>query len=423
MAITLNKSLSQKQNIKLTPSLKKSIDLLQLSRFELIKKIENEIIENPFLKKNEDNFDLAEFNHNDFDFDIESKLTLRETLIKQLDEFHLNRKDLEISKLIIGCIDESGELMESLDDMEEISKYFFSKNEINSVLKNVIQKLSPSGIGYRSHKECIKIQILNNNKISEKYKSLIISILSNEKLDEIEQIKKSVLENGFSEKDFKHAIDDIKACDLSPGLNFTKTEFIEADLKISIKKDNLNVSFNKDSFPIIELDEELVDNVKKELKFKKNEQLLQKINDAKWLLSSVKKRNDTVKKVGEYICSKQIAFFENNPLKMNTLSNKEIANEIGVHPSTVSRILRYKYIDTPKGIMTLKSLLISSVSRTRDISASQLMKLIEDIINSEKKPKSDKKITIELNKRGFSLARRTISKYRKKNNIPSSRYR
>ena len=242
-------------------------------------------------------------------------------------------------------------------------------------------------------------------------------------MDEIEQIKKSVLENGFSEKDFKYAIDEIKACDLSPGLNFTKTEFIEADLKINIKKDDLNVCFNNESFPIIELDEELVDNVKKELKFKKNDQLIQKINDAKWLLSSVKKRNDTVKKVGEYICSKQIAFFENNPLKMNTLSNKEIANEIGVHPSTVSRILRYKYIDTPKGIMTLKSLLISSVSRTRDISASQLMKLIEDIINSEKKPKSDKKITIELNKRGFSLARRTISKYRKKNNIPSSRYR
>lgn len=73
--------------------------------------------------------------------------------------------------------------------------------------------------------------------------------------------------------------------------------------------------------------------------------------------------------------------------------------------------------------MQLKSLLVSSVSKTRDISAIQLMKLIQDIISSEKKPKSDKKITIELNKRGFSLARRTITKYRKKNNIPSSRYR
>ena len=162
---------------------------------------------------------------------------------------------------------------------------------------------------------------------------------------------------------------------------------------------------------------------KKELKKKKNEEILQKINDAKWLLTSVKKRNDTVKSVGEYICTKQIAFFEDNPLKLNTLSNKEIADEIGVHPSTVSRILRNKYIDTPKGVMPLKSLLLSSVSKTRDISATQLMKLIKDIVNAENKPKSDKKIAIELNKRGFSLARRTITKYRIKNNIPSSRYR
>ena len=145
--------------------------------------------------------------------------------------------------------------------------------------------------------------------------------------------------------------------------------------------------------------------------------VLEKINDAKWLLTSVKKRNETVQKVGKYICLKQIAFFDNNPLKINALSNKEIADEIGVHPSTVSRILRNKYIDTPKGIMPMKSLLISSVSRIRDVSVAQLMKLIQDIVNSEKKPKSDKKIAIELNKRGFGLARRTISKYRKKNNI------
>ena len=206
-------------------------------------------------------------------------------------------------------------------------------------------------------------------------------------------------------------------------MNYGTTEFIEADLKISFINKNFKVEFNDENFPLIKLDKDLIDSVKKELKNKKNQQMMQKINDAKWLLTSVKKRNDTVRNVGEYICSKQISFFEDNPLKLNTLSNKEIADEIGVHPSTVSRILRNKYIDTPKGIMPLKSLLVSSVSKTRDISAIQLMKLIQDIINSEKKPKSDKKITIELNKRGFSLARRTITKYRKKNNIPSSRYR
>ena len=99
MAIVLSKSLNLNQSIKLTPSLKKSIDLLQLSRFELIKKIENEIIENPFLEKTENNIDSSDLSG--FDFDIESKLTLRETLIKQLDEFHLDKRKMELSQLLI----------------------------------------------------------------------------------------------------------------------------------------------------------------------------------------------------------------------------------------------------------------------------------------------------------------------------------
>jgi RNA polymerase sigma-54 factor len=188
-------------------------------------------------------------------------------------------------------------------------------------------------------------------------------------------------------------------------------------------KKNISVNFIDESFPIIKTDENLINQVKKELKINKNPDILKKINEARWLLTSVKKRNDTVKKVGEYICNKQIAFFENNPLKINTLNNKEIANQIGVHPSTISRILRYKYIDTPKGVIPLKSLLVPSVSRIRSISDSQLMRLIKDIVDKEKKPKSDNKITIELNKKGYGLARRTISKYRKMNNIPPSRSR
>ena len=423
MSITLSKNLKQKQSIKLTSSLKKSIDLLQLSRFELVKKIDKEIIENPFLEKNETSIVDHNFNHSDFSFDIESKVNLRESLIKQLDDFHLNEKEIQIAKLIIGCIDESGKLSESTEQIEEISNFIFTEKEIQDVLLNIIHSLHPRGIGYRNHKECIKIQIDNKKNISRVKKDLIGIIIQNEQLDNLSLIKKTALEEGFTEKEFESAIDEIKSCDLSPGLNYGTTEFIEADLKISFINKNFKVEFNDENFPLIKLDKDLIDSVKKESKNKKNKEIMQKINDAKWLLTSVKKRNDTVRNVGEYICSKQISFFEDNPLKLNTLSNKEIADEIGVHPSTVSRILRNKYIDTPKGIMSLKSLLVSSVSKTRDISAVQLMKLIQDIINSEKKPKSDKKITIELNKRGFSLARRTITKYRKKTNIPSSRYR
>jgi RNA polymerase sigma-54 factor len=421
MSIRLSKNLKQSQSVRLTPSLKKSIDLLQLSRFELIRKIENEIIENPFLENKKNDHDSVDFG--EFDFDIESKLSLRESLIMQLDDFHLNNREMKISKLIIDCIDESGELVESIEQIEEISNFNFTHIEIKENLENIIHKLNPSGVGYRNHKECIKIQIDNNINISLNNRELINIILLNDELDNLSQIKKLVLQNGFSDNDFSSALDIIKNCDLSPGLNYENTQYIEADLKILIKNKALKVSFKEEGFPIIRLDDKLIGDVKKELKLKKNTQILQKINDAKWLLKSVKKRNETVQKVGEYICSKQIAFFEDNPLKINTLSNKEIADKIAVHPSTVSRILRNKYIDTPKGMMPLKSLLISSVSKTRDISATQLMKLIESIVSAEKKPKSDKKIAIELNKRGFGLARRTISKYRKKNNIPSSRYR
>ena len=422
MGIILAKNLKQKQNIKLTPSLKKSIDLLQLSRFELIKKIEKEMDENPFLEKEENSYETNSSYDKNFDFDIESKLTLRENLIDQLTDFRLSKKEIEISKLIIDCIDESGKLAEEIHEIEEISKFAFQAFEIEEVLKTIIQKLSPYGVGYRDHKECIKIQI-DNSHIPKKKKLIIMKILFNERLDNFKEIEESMIREGLSKKDFDDAVDEIKKCDLSPGLNFEKIKFIEPDLKISVKNNNFNVEFIQESFPIIKTDDVLINKVKEEIKLKNNNEILQKINDAKWLLTSVKKRNDTIKSVGEYICSKQVAFFDNNPLKINSLSNKEIAKELRIHPSTVSRILRYKYIETPKGIIPLKSLLVSSVSRIRDISAIQLMKLIKDTIKSEKKPKSDKKIAIELNKKGFGLARRTIAKYRKLNNIPSSRYR
>ena len=422
MGIVLSKNLKQKQNITLTPSLKKSIDLLQLSRFELIKKIEKEIDENPFLQKDQDVNEIDGAYNQDFDFDIESKVTLHESLVNQLIDFDLNKKQIELSTIIIGCIDENGMLIDEIDEIEELSKYMFNSDEIEEILKNIIQKMTPYGVGYRNYKECIEIQI-NNKNIPNKIKSLVMKILFNEKLDDLDSIKEILINQGESQKSINEAVNEIKKCDLSPGLNFEKIKFIEPDLRIILNEKVFEVDFIQESFPKIKTDDELINQVKIELKKNKNPELLEKINQARWLMTSVKKRNDTVKKVGEYICSRQISFFDNNPLKINALNNKEIANEVGVHPSTISRILRYKYIETPKGIIPLKSLLVSSVSKIRDISDLQLMKLIKDIIHSEKKPKSDKKIAIELNKKGYGLARRTVSKYRKKSNIPSSRNR
>ena len=424
MAISLIKEFKQKQKISLTPLLKKSIDLLQLSRYELIQKIDQEIEINPFVEKEiTDDFEFDEnYNDADFDFNVAAVENLRESLINQVNDLSLNDEQKEIALIIVECIDESGQLLEGLDEIEEMLSYKYSISDVSDVLKDIVQKLEPIGVGFRDFKECIKIQI-DSKKFNHKIKALCQEILSQNGSESIEEIINTFQKRGYAVKDIEKAMNEIKSWDLSPVLNYENTNYIIPDLKIELKEKSLFVNFINDTFPKIKIDHDLIEKTNTQLKNNPNKELADKIQDAKWLLSSIKKRNDTVMQVGELICKRQISFLQDNPLKINPLSNKSLSDELGLHPSTVSRILRSKYIDTPKGIIPLKSLLVSSVSKTRDVTPIQLMQLIESIIENEKKPKSDNKIAIELNKRGFNLARRTITKYRKKLNIASSRNR
>ena len=424
MAISLIKEFRQKQKISLTPLLKKSIDLLQLSRYELIQKIDREIEINPFVEKEiSEDFDTDKnYNDSSFDFNVAAVENLRDTLINQINDLRLDEHDKGIALTIIDCIDESGQLIEDINEINKMMQGRTSAQDIEDILLNVIHNLEPIGVGYRNFKECIKIQIIKKD-FNKKIKELCLQILNQNQLDSLSEINSTFLSKGYDESDIEKAMSEIKSCDLSPGLNFENTNYVIPDLKIELKNKSLSVNFINDTFPTIKIDEELIEQTSLQLKNKPNKELAEKIQDAKWLLSSVKKRNDTVMQVGELICKRQISFLQDNPLKINSLSNKNLSDELGLHPSTISRILRSKYIDTPKGIIPLKSLLISSVSKTRDVTPNQLMQLIESIIQEEKKPKSDNKIALELNKRGFNLARRTISKYRKKLNIASSRNR
>ena len=424
MAISLIKEFKQKQKISLTPLLKKSIDLLQLSRYELIQKIDQEIEINPFVEKEiTDDFEFDEnYNDADFDFNVAAVENLRESLIHQVNDLSLDGEQKKIALTIVECIDESGQLLEGLDEIEEMLFNKYSLSEINDILKNIVQKLEPIGVGFRDFKECIKIQI-NSKKFNDEIKALCQEILSQNGSESLEEIINTFQKKGYAIKDIERAMNEIKSCDLSPGLNYENTNYIIPDLKIELKEKSLSVNFINDAFPKIKIDQDLIEKTNIQLKNNPNKELTEKIQNAKWLLSSIKKRNDTVMQVGELICKRQISFLQDNPLKINPLSNKNLSDELGLHPSTVSRILRSKYIDTPNGILPLKSLLVSSVSKTRDVTPLQLMQLIESIIEKEKKPKSDNKIAIELNKRGFNLARRTITKYRKKLNISSSRNR
>ena len=425
MAISLIRELAQKQKVTLTPQLKKSIDLLQLSRYEIIQKINEEIEINPFLEKIEP--DTSEYEINDEFFSSEyqkevvAQKSLRENLLEQLNDLNLTRDDFLISESIINSLDDSGELVDGLDEIENLLNFKFSFKEIERVLTDVIHLLDPAGVGFRSIKEAIYIQ-LKRKKIDSQLLQISEAILFKNSGLDILNVKNKLLSD-YDESLIEDSLNLIKGCDLAPGLNYSDDQYVVPDLVLMENANNSSVNFVDDQFPIIKIDKELVNSVQQELKKNPNENILDKIQNAKWLLRAVKKRNETVLKVGEIICKKQNAFFKNEPLEIKPLSNKEISDQLGLHPSTISRILRSKYIQTPRGVIPLKSLLISSVSKTRNVTPIQLMEIIKKIIEDEKSKLSDQDIALLLNKKGYSLARRTISKYRLKLNIPSSRKR
>ena len=421
MAIKLVREFKQNQQLSITPQLKKSIDLLQLSRLEIINKINNEIEENPFLKKDFDNDQTSNFDDMDLLDNLSNDLTLQNYLEDQLQDIKLSSSEKKIAQVIIQSLEENGLLQIDLDEIEELMEFAYSVKEIKNVLVNIIHDLEPAGVGARNFKETIYIQ-LNKQEIPSEELEIASKILFNPQFSSFEDAESDLLQH-YSKDAVASALKRIKQCDLSPGLEFESSHIIQPDLEvIPDNNQNLNVRFRKDNFPLISLDKDLEQLVKNK-KNKANKELKEKMGEAKWLIRAINKRNETVQNVGMLICKIQADFLSNKSAELNPVSNIDLARELRISASTVSRILRSKYIQTPKGAVSMKSLLASSVSKTRKVTPMQLMEEIQKIIEGERKKLSDQKISDLLNKRGFNLARRTISKYRKKINLPNSRNR
>ena len=421
MAIKLVREFKQNQQLSITPQLKKSIDLLQLSRLEIINKINNEIEENPFLKKDFDNDQTSNFDDMDLLDNLSNDLTLQNYLEDQLQDIKLSNSEKKIAQVIIQSLEENGLLQIDLDEIEELMEFAYSVKEIKNVLINIIHNLEPAGVGARNFKETIYIQ-LNKQEIPAEELEIASKILFNPQFSSFEDAESDLLQH-YSKDAVAAALKRIKQCDLSPGLEFESSHIIQPDLEvIPDNNQNLNVRFRKDNFPLISLDKDLEQLVKNK-KNKANKELKEKMGEAKWLIRAINKRNETVQNVGMLICKIQADFLSNKSAELNPVSNIDLARELRISASTVSRILRSKYIQTPKGAVSMKSLLASSVSKTRKVTPMQLMEEIQKIIEGERKKLSDQKISDLLNKRGFNLARRTISKYRKKINLPNSRNR
>ena len=420
MAIKLVREFQQKQQVAITPQLKKSIDLLQLSRVEIINKIHAEAEDNPFLIKElkEDvSFDL--YNNDDgLLSNLAEIVTLQNSLESQVNDLNLSKSQQEIAMTLIQSLDESGLLQLNSEELEDLFKHRIQVDKILDVLINIIHNCEPAGIGARDFKELISLQLKRKN-LGQRQLQLINEILYNPNFNDFKEAQNE-LQKTFPPEEINVALDLIKSCDLSPGLDFESTQYIQADIEIIPSAGNLIIGFVEDNFPKLSFDKEL-ENLTKESE--SSIKLKEKILDAKWLIRSINKRNETVQKVGTLICQKQSQFLLNDSIQLNPISNVELAKELRVSPSTISRILRSKYIQTPNGIILMKSLLSASVSKTKKVTPLQLMEEIKEIILNSPNKLSDQKITELLNRRGFGLARRTIAKYRAMLLIPNSRKR
>ena len=418
MAIKLVREFQQKQQLAMTPQLKRSIDLLQLSRLEIINKINTEIENNPFLIKESEEALIADYDDEEILANLAEPISLQQSLKNQLNDLSLSESEKKIGITLIQSLDNNGLLSMGLEQLEELMRYENTVDEIHTILKDVIQTLDPAGIGARNFKELIFLQ-LQRKDLSDDQRLLVSEILYNPTLNNFEEAKSELIKK-FSIEEIEHTLALIKGCDLSPGLNFESIDFIQPDIEIVEEQKTLTVNFINDHFPKLHLDTSLEKLTKEN---PGNIKLQEKISEAKWLIKSVEKRNETIKKVGTLICYKQVEFLLNKSIQLNSLSNVELAKELKLSPSTISRILRAKYIQTPKGAILMKSLLSASVSKTRKVTSLQLMEEIQRVILTSPSKISDQKISEKLNQRGFSLARRTIAKYRTKMLIPNSRKR
>jgi len=408
MAIKLVREFQQKQHVAITPQLKKSIDLLQLSRVEIINKIHAEAEDNPFLiKESEEDVSFNYYNNNDDDgllSNLAEIVTLQNSLESQVNDLNLSKSKQEIAMTLIQSLDESGLLRLNSEELEGLFNHRIKIDKILDVLVSVIHNLEPAGIGARDFKELILLQLKRKN-LAQSQLQLIKEILYNPTFHDFKEAQNE-LQKKFPLEEISIALDLIKSCDLSPGLDFQSTQYIQADIEIIPSEGNLTICFVEENFPKLRFDKELESLTKES---EGSIQLKEKILDAKWLIRSINKRNETVQKVGTLICQKQSKFLLNESIQLNSISNLELAKELLVSPSTISRILRSKYIQTPNGIVLMKTLLSASVSKTKKVTPTQLMEEIKEIILNSSNNLSDQKITELLNRRGFGLGERLLN--------------
>jgi RNA polymerase sigma-54 factor len=445
-----------KQQLTLTPRLQQSVKLLQLSALECVQELNQAISQNPFLEEQADapesdtraEAEEASSEEPSASDDLEfpspsgsssggddapdwtewtaSPSTLRDSLREQLLLLGLSERDYALANLIVDALDEDGFLRQPL---EEISAFIGSlePGELETALR-IVQTLEPNGIAARSLGECLSLQIQALDR-NEPGRALALDIV-NTKLDMLAARDHSKLQSALrcSDAELREAMELIRSLDPRPGSKVGSFEprAIVPDVIVRKEKKKWLVSINSAIYPRIRVNQQYADCFR-HARDGETTLLAQHLQEARWLVRNLEQRFLTIQRVAEAVVARQKNFFEYGDLAMRPLTLREIADELGLHESTVSRATSHKYMATPRGVVAFKRFFSRQLATTSggSCSATAIRALLREFIAAEdrRNPLSDVQLTELLADRGVKVARRTVTKYRRSMQLPAVDFR
>jgi RNA polymerase sigma-54 factor len=458
-------NIRQTQRLIMTPQLQQAIKMLQLSNLELNEKIEEELIENPALEKEErQDYSTEEISEEDMlqkvektqddkigeDFNEESIIvdsaypftgsgedkkreflegaisreeTLKEYLLNQVHLLDLEQPLIDSIEVVVSSIDQNGYLAVPLESLAE--EFSIPLEELERALE-IVQSLDPPGVGARNIQECLIIQlrIKGDYPIAER---IVLECLNELRLKKYNDIMKKCR---ISRSKFEETISLISHLEPYPGRQYYTEDirYIIPDVIVEERDGEFEVISNSMSTPRLRVNryfEELMR--KRGIEKRVKDFVSDKLQRAKNFMHSIDQRENTLVRVMRAIVDRQYDFFKRGPVYLKPMTLKDISNDVDLHESTISRITSSKYVQTSFGVYSLKYFFSNSipVEGEEAISSTSIKEIIKDLVENEgsKRHLSDQKIVDLLQKKGIKIARRTVAKYRKELNILPSNLR
>jgi RNA polymerase sigma-54 factor len=330
----------------------------------------------------------------------------------------------EIAENIIGNLDENGYLTASIEELSQDGKY--SQDDLEDAVA-VVQDFDPIGVGARDLRECLLLQIKAfdpQNTLAQQIVSDHLRQLQSNQLKEIARALNRPMDI------VKHAIDSIKKLDPRPGLRYNKTEprLVEPDVYFRRVDDMWQVFLNEDDMPQLRLSPTYRRLLTRDAADKEvRNYVKERFTAAIQLMKNIEQRKHTILRVCQSIIARQGEYLDQGPDALKPMMIKEVAEEVGVHPSTVSRAVASKYAHTPQGVIELRSFFSEAVNGPEGggMSLLTLKRLVKKMIDEEDstKPLTDEQIAKKLDDNGIHVTRRTVAKYREDMRIPSTHQR